>query len=82
MDWSDYEVERSEMLKWSKKFENKIKHCLTGKMTQRELADKIGISEVTLSRYITGKRMPKAPLIVKIAKALDVPVEHLIDFED
>ena len=51
-------------------------------MTQRELAEKIGVTEVTLSRYITGKRTPKGPLIVKIAKALDVPVEHLIDFED
>ena len=67
---------------WNEKFGEKVKLMIDGRMTQRELAEKIGVTEVTLSRYITGKRTPKGPLIVKIAKALDVPVEDLIDFED
>ena len=67
---------------WNEKFVERVKLMIDGRMTQRELANKIGITEVTLSRYITGKRIPKAPLIVKMAKALDVPVEYLINFED
>ena len=48
-------------------------------MSQRELADKVGITEVTLSRYINGNRVPKAPTAMCIARALGVDVEEIFE---
>ena len=47
-------------------------------ISQRELAKKIGCTEVTISRYITGERVPSATVVVKIANALGVSVDYLI----
>ena len=47
-------------------------------ISQRELAKKIGCTEVTISRYITGERVPSATVVVKIANALSVSVDYLI----
>lgn len=76
MDWSDYEVE-----KWCKEFSDRLKFLLTGKMTQRELAEKIGVTEAALSRYVSWKRVPKATTIAKMAKVLNCDVNYLINFE-
>ena len=48
-------------------------------INQKELAYMADISEVTMSRYISGARYPKSDIIKKIANALDVPVSYLID---
>lgn len=48
-------------------------------VTQRELAKAVGISEVTLSRYIKNERKPTAETVVKIAAALDVSTDSLIN---
>lgn len=50
-------------------------------ITQKELAKKIGCTEVTISRYITGERVPKATIVVKIANVLGVSVDYLIGNE-
>ena len=47
-------------------------------MTQRELANKIGASEVSISRYISGARMPKANIVVYIADALNTTTDYLL----
>lgn len=47
-------------------------------MTQRELADKIDKTEVSVSRYVSGQRVPKATVLLKIAQALNVQVDYLI----
>lgn len=47
-------------------------------MTQRELADKIDKTEVSVSRYISGQRVPKATVLLKIAQALNVQADYLI----
>lgn len=39
-------------------------------MSQKELADKVGTTEVSMSRYIKGTRTPKGPLISKMARVL------------
>lgn len=46
-------------------------------MTQRALAEKIGVTEVTVSRYISGGRIPKGPLLVKMADVLKTTPEEL-----
>lgn len=48
------------------------------KMSQRDLANKIGVDETTLSRYISDSRQPRLDVLIKIARALDVSVEYLI----
>lgn len=47
-------------------------------LTQRELASKVGATEVSMSRYIKGKRVPKGPVVVSIAKALGISVDYLV----
>lgn len=46
-------------------------------ITQQELADRLGISYVGVSQWETDKRNPKQDTLVRIAKALDVPVGYL-----
>ena len=36
-------------------------------MKQRDLANRIGVNEVTVSRYCNGTRMPRRHILVKIA---------------
>ena len=47
-------------------------------MTQKELADKLGISDKTVSKWETGKGMPDMDFLVPLCNALDINVnEHL-----
>lgn len=52
------------------------------KMSQRELAEKTGITEVTISRYVSAQRVPKATEIKKIADALNCSCDYLIGNKD
>lgn len=47
-------------------------------MTQRELAERTDTTEVSISRYINNQRVPKATMIVKIAKVLGVSADALL----
>lgn len=47
-------------------------------LSQRELAQKVGISEVAMSRYINGIRIPKATILDSIAKTLHTSMEELM----
>lgn len=46
-------------------------------LTQRQLADRLSITEVSMSRYITGTRIPKATLLYRMSKALNCTMEDL-----
>lgn len=50
-------------------------------MSQRELAEKTDITEVTISRYVSAQRIPKATEIVKIADALNCSCDYLLGIE-
>ena len=50
-------------------------------ISQRELADRVGVSEVSMSRYINGGRTPKAPTLVNIAKELHTTSDYLLGHE-
>ena len=52
------------------------------RMTQRELADTVGVTEVSMSRYIKGDRTPKAPILANIAAALHTTSEYLLGTEE
>ena len=48
-------------------------------MTQRELADKVNVTEVSMSRYIKGDRVPKGPVIANIATVLHTTTDYLLN---
>lgn len=51
-------------------------------MTQRELANRVNISEVQLSRYISGDRDPKPNVIANMATALHTTSDYLLGIEE
>lgn len=60
----------------------RIAHALEMRgMTQKELANKTRLTEVTISRYINNQRVPKATHIVTICKALCVSTDWLLDMK-
>lgn len=48
--------------------------------SQRELADRAGISESAISRYLNSSQVPKATILVNIAYVLDCSLDDLMDF--
>lgn len=64
----------------NKSFGEKILNILKYKgISQRELSEKVGCTEVSISRYISGERVPKGTIVVKIANALGVSTDYLLD---
>ena len=49
---------------------------------QKDLADALGVSGSTLSRYCGGYRMPEADTLVRLAEILQVTVGGLLGVED
>ena len=47
-------------------------------LTQKELAEAVGVAEVTISQYEADKYSPKYDKMVKIAEALNIPVSDLL----
>ena len=50
-------------------------------MTQKELADKLGISDKTVSKWETGKGMPDMDFLIPLCSALDINVNELLSGE-
>ena len=50
-------------------------------MTQRELAERSGITEVSISRYCNATRIPKATECIKIAQILNCKAEELYSYD-
>ena len=46
--------------------------------TQEQVADSVGISYVSLSRYETGQRMPKMNILAKLADHYGVTTDELL----
>lgn len=49
-------------------------------LSQKDLAEEIGVSEGTISNYIHKKQMPSIKAIVNMVYALDIEFDDLIDF--
>ena len=47
-------------------------------LTQKELAKKTGLAEITIRQYETNKREPRTENLKKIASALNIPVNELL----
>ena len=51
-------------------------------MKQTQLAEKIGTSNVTICRYLTGERTPRIDVLTKIAKEFNVSLDYLLGISD
>ena len=47
---------------------------------QKDLADAVGITKTSISRYMTGDRIPNAYILSNIAQALECSVNDLITY--
>lgn len=47
------------------------------KMTQHELAERVGCTEAAISHYIKGDRIPRSSVLAKIAVTLDTTSDYL-----
>lgn len=57
---------------------NLKKLMIEREMTAADIARKTGMTQAALSRYINDKRNPRLNSVIKIAKALNVPIELLM----
>ena len=51
-------------------------------ISQRELANRIGVDESIVSRIISGDRKPKADILANIATALHTTSDYLLGIEN
>ena len=47
-------------------------------MSQRALANEIGVTETSISRYISGQQVPKANIVVYMADALNTTTDYIL----
>lgn len=50
------------------------------KMTRRELADEIGVSEAMISYYINKRKIPSFKILLRMAYAFNISLDELVDF--
>lgn len=68
---------------WTREFTERLKESLkSANMTQKELAEKCGSTEASISRYITGERVPRATAVCRISEALNVSPNYLLGMEN
>lgn len=46
--------------------------------SNKSFADACGVTEVTMSRYLSGDRVPKGPIIATMARVLGVSCDYLL----
>lgn len=64
-------------------FGQRLKRVLAERgMMQKELAEKIGVNEMAISRYIHGGRIVSVPILVEICKALNVSADYLLGLSE
>jgi putative transcriptional regulator len=52
-----------------------------GRMTQQELADKVGVTRQTIIAIESGKYSPSLPLAFRIAQTFNVPIENVFQYD-
>lgn len=62
---------------------NNIRELLIkNKITEKVLADRIGVSEGSISRYISGDREPKISIVIKMAQVFKCRIEDIYYMEN
>ena len=61
------------------KFINRVKELMEkNQISQKDLAKLSGISESSISRYLSGSKEPRMDILTNIAKALNTTVSYLL----
>ena len=61
-------------------FGNKLKSLRVGqKLTQQQLADRIGVAKSVVSYYESGDRYPSYDVLVRIARIFHTTTDYLLD---
>lgn len=61
-------------------YPNRIRVVLAEQqLTNRWLADKLGVTEITVSRWVTNKNQPSMAQFIKISKLLKVELTDLLE---
>jgi transcriptional regulator with XRE-family HTH domain len=64
-------------------FGQRLKNVLTERnMMQKELAEKIGVREMAISRYVHGGRIVSVSILIDICKALHVSSDYLLGLSE
>ena len=67
---------------WKKEFARRLKKMAVRKgYCMRDVAEKLGVSENTMSHYMTGKTIPGAYTVKRLSEILDCSVQYLVDFD-
>lgn len=62
---------------------NKIKRLMEFEnINQRQLGQRIGLTPVAISRYLSGNRKPTIDFAIKISKAFNVSLDWLLKDEN
>lgn len=62
---------------WEIGFRKRLRQRLSrNRMTQEELADKLGVSRITINRYVNGETIPSALMLKKISLALNCDINE------
>lgn len=63
-------------------YKNRIRVILADRqVTNRALADKLDVSEMTISRWVTNRFQPSMSQFVEISKILNVDIKDLIEID-
>jgi len=49
------------------------------RLTQKELAHRVGITEAAVSHYVKGDRVPRSTVLARIAAELDTTSDYLLE---
>ncbi len=61
-------------------FSKQLKKIIFEKnITQKDLAEKLGVAQAMISQWLVGDRNPTLKTLKKLADALEVPVSYFID---
>ncbi|WP_135448958.1 MULTISPECIES: helix-turn-helix transcriptional regulator [Tabrizicola] len=64
--------------------ENRIRRLRfdAGEMTQKDLADRVGVTRQTILAIENGKYSPTLELAFRIARVFDVPLDQVFSYRD
>ena len=67
------------MMKWNEKVLDLMKR---NNVSQKQLSERSGIAESSLSRYLHSEQRPRMDIVINIAKALNIKTSYLLDEEE
>ena len=64
-------------------FSNRLKQSLIdNNLSQKDLAEKIGMSKNIVSDYCNNKKLPSIPVLIAICKTLNESADYLLGLDD